>query len=210
MLCLAPDAEGLHKAAGVLRAGGLVAFPTETFYGLAADPSNNEALARLYAAKQRPLQKAVLLLVRDREQLANLVSKIPAVYEPLIERFWPGPLTLIFPARPHLPALLTAASGTVGIRMSSHPLAGKLLAAVGGPVTATSANLSDQPALSTAVRVQRQLAGRIDAVLDGGATAGIGSSTIVGLAAGKLTVVRQGVVPFAEIRAAAGSGRETG
>ncbi len=133
-----------------------------------------------------------------------LVSKIPAAYEPLIERFWPGPLTLIFPARPNLPALLTAGSGTVGIRMSSHPLAGKLLDAVGGPITATSANISTRTPLSAADQVMRQLAGRIDAVLDGGATAGIGSSTIISLAAGKLVVVRQGVLPFADIRKAVG------
>lgn len=202
MLCLAPAVEGLQEAARIIRAGGLVAFPTETFYGLAADPCNEKALARLFTAKLRPLQRAVLLLVGDRSQLPALVSEIPAPYEPLIARFWPGPLTLIFPARPHLPALLTAASGTVGIRISSHPLAGKLLEAVGGPVTATSANLSNRPALSSAVQVRQQLAGRIEAVLDAGATSGIGSSTIVSLVAGKLTLVRQGVLPFADIRAA--------
>ncbi|MEJ2690688.1 MAG: L-threonylcarbamoyladenylate synthase [Deltaproteobacteria bacterium] len=204
MLRLAPDAGGLVEAARIIRAGGLVAFPTETFYGLAADPFNEEALARLFFAKQRSLQKAVLLLVNDRWQLTDLVNQIPDVYEGLIEKFWPGPLTLIFPARPHLPTLLTARSGTVGVRMSSQPLAGKLLEASGSPLTATSANLSGQPSLSSADQVMGQLAGRIDAVLDGGDTPGAGSSTIVRLVAGKLSVVRQGVLPFADIRAAVG------
>lgn len=204
MLRLAPDAGGLVEAARIIRAGGLVAFPTETFYGLAADPFNKEALARLFFAKQRSLQKAVLLLVKDRWQLTDLVNQIPDVYEGLIEKFWPGPLTLIFPARPHLPTLLTARSGTVGVRMSSHPLAGKLLEAAGSPLTATSANLSGQPSLSSSDQVMGQLAGRIDAVLDGGDTPGAGSSTIVRLVAGKLSVVRQGVLPFADIRAAVG------
>jgi L-threonylcarbamoyladenylate synthase len=204
MLRITPDAEGLHKAARIIREGGLVAFPTETFYGLAVDPFNEEALARLFAAKQRSLQKAVLLLVEDRTQLTGLASEIPAVYERLIKKFWPGPLTLIFPARQHLPALLTAASGTVGVRMSSHPLAGNLLKAAGGPLTATSANLSNQPSLRSADQVMGQLSGRIDAVLDGGGTPGTGSSTIVRLVAGKLSVVRQGVLPYSDIREAAG------
>jgi L-threonylcarbamoyladenylate synthase len=204
MLLLAPEAEGLFEAARIIREGGLVAFPTETFYGLAVDPFNEASLARLFAVKQRSLQKAVLLLVRDSEQLAGLASEIPAAYEPLIERFWPGPLTLIFPARPYLPELLTAASGTVGIRMSSHPLAAKLLEAVGGPITATSANLSDRPAVNTARKVMLQLAGRIDAVLDGGATAGTGSSTIISFVKGKIEIVRQGVLPFVDSQEAIG------
>jgi L-threonylcarbamoyladenylate synthase len=204
MLRLIPEGGGLQEAARLIRAGGLIAFPTETFYGLAVDPFNKEALARLFAAKQRSLHKAVLVLVRNREQLAILAHEVPAAYESLIERFWPGPLTLIFPAHPNLPELLTAASGTVGIRMSSHPLAGELLEAVGGPVTATSANLSDQPSPSSVDQVTQQLAGRIDAILDGGITPGGGSSTIVSLVGGKLVIVRQGVLPFADIQAAAG------
>lgn len=203
MLLLAPGREGLQKAARIISEGGLVAFPTETFYGLAADPFNEDALARLFVAKQRSPQKAILLLVKDRGQLAGLVREIPEAYEPLINRFWPGPLTLIFPARQCLSALLTAESGTVGIRMSSHPLAGKLLHAVNRPITATSANLSSLPAVNTAKQVMLQLAGRIDAVLDGGATPGTGSSTVVSLAAGKLAAIRPGILPLADILEAA-------
>lgn len=204
MLTLFPDATGLQEAARIIRAGGLVAFPTETYYGLAADPFNEEALDRLFIAKKRARQKAILLLVKDRSQLTGLVREIPEAYEPLIRRFWPGPLTLIFEARANLSMLLTAKSGTVGIRMSSQPLAGGLLDAVHGPITATSANLSDLPAVNTAEQVRQQLAGRIDAVLDGGGTPGAGSSTIISLVAGKLTAVRRGVIPFADIRKAAG------
>jgi len=192
---LSATRQGVSEAARLIKAGGLVAFPTETFYGLAVDPANGQALARLFAVKQRPPEKAILLLVADRSHLLELVQVVPPVYEELMRRFWPGPLTLLFPARKNLQPLLTAGTLTVGIRMSSHPLAARLAEAAGGAITATSANLSGHPPAVSADAAAIQLDGDIDAVLDGGETPGHGSSTIVGMREGKLVVVREGVLP---------------
>ncbi|MDH5298770.1 MAG: L-threonylcarbamoyladenylate synthase [Desulfobulbaceae bacterium] len=189
----------LAAAVQVLRQGGVVAFPTETYYGLAADPFNPAALARLFRLKQRPLAKAILVLIRDRGQLPLLASGVPAPFQPLMARFWPGPLTLVFPAVPTLPRLLTGGSGTVAVRLSSHPLAGRLLAAFGGPLTATSANLSGQPAAASAHQVRAQFGPAVDCILDGGLTPGGKGTTLVGYDNHHLFLLRDGVIPFAEI-----------
>jgi L-threonylcarbamoyladenylate synthase len=204
---LPADRQGLKEAAAIIHAGGLVAFPTETYYGLAADPFNEKALRRLFAAKKRPVHKAILLLVANRRQLLQLVQQVPAVYEKLMERFWPGPLTLIFQAKPHLPALLTAGTGTVGLRMSSHPLATRLIQEVGGPITATSANITNMPAVNSVDGVLWQLACVIEGVLDGGETPGVGSSTIVNVHNGEAETVREGVLSSSAIRKALDSAR---
>ena len=188
-------------AAGVLRQGGVVAFPTETYYGLAVDPFNPAALARLFAVKQRPPEKPVLVLIQDRQQLSRLVSEVPPPFLPLMERFWPGPLTLVFPARPELPALLTGATATVGVRISPHPAAHCLLDAFRGPVTATSANLSGHTAATTAREIARQFGTAVDCILDGGPTPGGKGSTLVGCQGEQLVLLRDGVIPFAEITA---------
>ncbi|MEW6427631.1 MAG: L-threonylcarbamoyladenylate synthase [Thermodesulfobacteriota bacterium] len=186
----------LRRAAEIIRQRGIVAFPTETFYGLAVDPFDRRAVARLFSVKERSPDKPVLVLVNNLDQLYRLVTEIPDLYQPLMGRHWPGPLTLIFPAVAQLPDLLTGNTGTVGVRISSHPLACALVEAVGGPVTATSANLSGQPAAGDVEEVRRQLGDRIDYLLDGGPTKGGSGSTIVGLAAGHLTLIRAGAVTF--------------
>ncbi|MDZ7641208.1 MAG: L-threonylcarbamoyladenylate synthase [Desulfurivibrio sp.] len=190
-----PSAALLTKAAAVIAAGGVVAFPTETYYGLAVDPFNAAALQRLFTVKQRPDDKPILTLVAERQMLSRLVSRVPAPYEGLMDAFWPGPLTLIFAARPELPPDLTAHSGTVGVRISSHPTARALAAACGGPITATSANLSGRPAAVSAAEVAAQFTAGIDLILDGGSTPGGVGSTLVGLVNDELQVLREGVVP---------------
>lgn len=194
----------LAKALSVLRAGGVVAFPTETYYGLAVDPFNREALSRLFALKRRPPDKPILTLVENREQLPLLVRQVPAVYLPLMEAFWPGPLTLIFDAVPELPVILTGYTGTIGVRISSHPIARQLVVAFGRPLTATSANYSGQPPAVTSDEVTDQLGLDVDCVLDGGTTAGGPGSTIVGLAGEGLVELRSGVIPFARVLERAG------
>ena len=189
----------LNRAVAVLNEGGVVAFPTETYYGLAVDPLNPLALNNLFALKQRKSDKPILTLVDDRESLLSLVFDIPDAYKPLIEKFWPGPLTLIFQARVHLPTLLTAGTGTVGVRQSSHPFARQLLRAFGRPVTATSANISGRAAATEAREVKDQFGSMVDMVFDGGRTPGIVGSTIVGLERDKLLLIREGVIPFKEI-----------
>lgn len=190
----------LNRAVAVLNNGGVVAFPTETFYGLAVDPFNPLALNHLFALKQREISKPILTLVDDRESLSVLVQEIPTLYEPIMDVFWPGPLTLIFPARVNLPTLLTAGTSTIGIRQSSHPFARQLLRAFGMPITATSANISGRTAAVDAFEVKSQFGDKIDMVFDGGRTPGVGGSTIIGLKGGKLILIREGAIAFKEIQ----------
>lgn len=192
------------NSASIIRAGGIVAFPTETSYGLAVDPFNTTALDRLFTLKQRPPSKPVLVIVDRLERLIDLVSTVPAAYEPLINRFWPGPLTLIFPALPMLPGLLTAGTDTIGVRISSHRLAARICRQAGGAVTATSANVSgEQPACGPA-EIQAMFGNRVDAIVDGGVLVQTAPSTIVHELNGQLRLIREGCVPFADIEAVAG------
>jgi L-threonylcarbamoyladenylate synthase len=194
----------LARALAVIREGGVVAFPTETYYGLAVDPFNREALSRLFALKRRPPDKPVLTLIETEAQLPLLARRVPEVYRPLMDAFWPGPLTLIFEAVEALPVILTGYTGTVGIRISSHPIARQLVAAAGQPITATSANYSGQPAAITPGEVVAQLGLDVDFVIQGGVTPGGQGSTIVGLTGDDLVEVRAGVIPFAAVRQRAG------
>jgi L-threonylcarbamoyladenylate synthase len=194
-------AEALAKACDTLRAGGVVAFPTETYYGLAVDPFNPVALARLFALKGRSADKPVLLIVDDPSQLAALVAEIPPLFVLLMQRFWPGPLTLVFPGVPSLPEMLTGQSATIGVRVSSHPVARQFVRAYGRPITATSANFSGHPAAVTASEVREQLGPELDMILDGGETPGGQGSTLLGYQEGKVRLLRAGVIPFSRIEA---------
>ena len=189
----------LQQAVLVLRQGGVVAFPTETYYGLAVDPFNDQALERLFQLKKRPAQKPVLVLIDSQKRLPLLASEIPGQFRPLMERFWPGPLTLIFPARPNLSSTLTASTGTVGVRISSQPLAHSLTAMAGGVITATSANLSGLSPATTAQEIMTQFGHGLDWLLQGGPTQGGLASTIVAPCDKGLTLIREGAIPFAEV-----------
>lgn len=190
----------LDHAADLLRSGGVVAFPTETYYGLAVDPFNPQALARLYAAKRRPQILPVLVLVADMGQLPLLTDSLPDTFRQLIACFWPGPLTLVFPALPSLPKQLTGDTGTIAIRQSPHETAHALINAFGGPVTATSANVTGFSPAVTAEEVARMFDMEIDMILDGGATAGGGASTLVGLDRGNLSCIREGIIGFSAVQ----------
>ncbi len=196
---VAIDVASLARAVAILRSGGIVAFPTETYYGLAVDPFNPRALDRLFAVKRRPRALPILVLVSGIEQVHLLASEFPSVYDGLIRRFWPGPLTLIFPALATLPEQLTGGTGTVGIRRSPLSAANRLLAAFGGPITATSANCSGHPAALTAKEVHHVFGDQLDCILDGGATPGGRGSTLVGIRDAGLHCLRQGRIPFAEV-----------
>lgn len=191
------------KAVAVLRHGGIVAFPTETYYGLAVDPFNTAALSRLFAVKKRETRKPILTLVNSREQLSQLVRVIPLPFQTLMDRFWPGPLTLVFEGGPGLPPLLTGHTNTVGIRQSSHPVALRLSLFFGGAITATSANISGYAPAVIADDIARNFGTGIDMVIDGGKTPGGAGSTLVGIDKGQLQLIRKGVIPFAEITAVA-------
>jgi L-threonylcarbamoyladenylate synthase len=186
-------------AARTLRDGGLVAFPTETVYGLGADAANAEAIARLYQAKGRPAFNPLIAHVSDREA-AQRIARFDATALALAEAFWPGPLTLVLPKAPHCPVadLATAGLDTVAIRVPAHPVARDILRGLGGAIVAPSANLSGHVSPTTAAHVQSDLAGRIDLIVDGGPVAVGVESTIVGCFETPM-LLRPGGVPRAAI-----------
>jgi L-threonylcarbamoyladenylate synthase len=196
---LKADSRGIEKASQKILEGGVVAFPTETFYGLGADALELKALRKVFQIKGREENKPLLLLVADRTWLPGLVKKIPPVAEQLIERFWPGPLTLVFEASPNLPSILTAHTGQIGLRISSHPVAQALVQAVGRAITATSANVTGQPSASLASEVFQTLGKQVDAILDGGKTAGGSGSTVLDVCGVLPKILRQGAVSRTEL-----------
>jgi len=184
----------LDEAVAILRRGGLVAFPTESFYGLGADARNPGALARVFGVKGRPEQKPLLVLVDSVAMAETLAAEITAGARDLMARHWPGALTLVLAAAAHVPPALTAGTGTVGMRMPGHPVALGLVRAAGFPVTAPSANPSGDAPPTTALAVSRYFEGALDLILDGGPTAGGAGSTIADCTAWPPRVLRQGPV----------------
>ena len=207
-LVIAGDA-GVAEAARILAAGGLVAFPTETVYGLGADAGNGEAIARLYAAKGRPAFNPLIAHVASAAA-ARKLGRFDAAAERLAAAFWPGPLTLVLPKAADCPvaALATAGLDSVAVRLPQHPVAQELLRAFGGPVVAPSANRSGHVSPTTAAHVYADLGGRIDLIVDGGATPVGLESTIVaclGESFGEPTLLRPGGVPRAAIEEVLGA-----
>ena len=196
------------RAVATLKCGGVVAYPTETSYGLGASIEAEGALDRIYKIKRRPKDKPLLVIIKDASWLKGLVADIPAYSLPLMERFWPGPLTILFPARPGLPSSLCASTGKIGVRISSHPIAIALLDGLGSPITATSANLTGFPSLNTAQEVMAQLVSPApDFILDGGPSPGGLPSTIVDVTADSPVIVRQGAIGQGDIQALHAKGR---
>src|SRR5579872_7490105 len=201
---LRPDALGIDHAAGLLRAGGLVAFPTETVYGLGAHALDAVAVRAIFEAKGRPADDPVIVHIASVAELER-VAQPNHVARQLAECFWPGPLTLVLPKRADVPREATAGLATVGVRVPSHPVAHRLLTAAGVPIAAPSANLFGRPSPTTARHVVDDLDGRIDAVLDGGpATVGV-ESTIVDLSGNVPRLLRPGGLPSESIEAALGT-----
>lgn len=199
----------VRRAVSTLKRGGVVAYPTETSYGLGASIEVECALDRIYEIKRRPKEKPLLVIIKDASWLKRLAADIPMSSYPLMERFWPGPLTILFSARPGLPSPLCASTGKIGVRVSSHPIAMALLDGFGGPVTATSANLTGFPSLNTAEEVIMQLVSPPpDFILDGGPASGGPPSTIVDVTMDPPVIVRQGAIPQGDIQVLYGKGRE--
>lgn len=191
-----PDmgSEALSMAASILKKGGLVAFPTETVYGLGADALNEEAVRKIYEVKGRPPDNPLIVHVAAVEKIAQLASVIPEEVYLLGERFWPGPLTLVLPKKATVPDITTGGISSVAVRVPAHPLARRLLRMAGIPLAAPSANLSGRPSPTTAGHVLHDLAGRIEAVLDGGeCTVGV-ESTVLSLLSRPPTLLRPGGV----------------
>ncbi len=193
----------LPDAQRVLAAQGVIAVPTETYYGLAVRPTEPLALRRLIEIKGRPSDKPILVLIGNPSHLARLVASIPPAAAVLMELLWPGPLTIVFPAAPDLSLLLTAGTGTIGIRLSPLASLRRLLSQT-GPLTGTSANRSSEPPLDSAAGVQRALGSALDMILDGGRTPGGLASTIVD-ACDRPRLVRTGALSTEVIRTALAS-----
>jgi L-threonylcarbamoyladenylate synthase len=196
---LKSDPRGIKKAAQMVLRGGIIAFPTETFYGLAADALNEAALKKIFQVKKREEGNPLLLLIADKSWLKGLVQNISPLAERLMDRFWPGPLTLVFNASPQLSPLLTADTGKIGVRLSPHPVTQALVQAVGRAITGTSANLSGQPGILTAREVHQALGESLDAVLNGGKTAGGPGSTILEVSDPSPRIIREGMISQNEL-----------
>lgn len=181
-------------AADRLRSGGLVAFPTETFYGLGAHALDAAAVARVFQAKGRPAEKPLLVLVDSIPMVYLVAAAIPERASRLMGRYWPGPLTLVLPARSGLPSALTAGTDTIGVRLPGHAIARALVRAVASPVTAPSANPHGAPSPRTAEEVAASLGDAVDLILDAGPTAGGSPSTLVDLTGARARVLRAGAV----------------
>jgi L-threonylcarbamoyladenylate synthase len=196
------EAEALvAEVRALLLAGGIAALPTETFYALAAYPFDEAALARLFALKARPPEKPVLVLVGGPEMLSQVAGETPEAGARLMAGFWPGPLTLILPARPGLPDRLTGGTCTLGVRLPRQAVTCRLLTALGFPVTGTSANRSGRPPLTGAADVAREFGDDVDLILDTGPCPGGLPSTIVDVTCVPPRLVRAGAVPVARLTA---------
>ena len=190
---VAPAPAGLRAATDILRAGGAVAFPTETFYGLAAAALDPASVKRIFALKGRPDSKPLLVLV-DSVAMAETVAHVSEPARALMKRYWPGALTLVLPARAIVPADVMAGTRTLGVRVSSHPIAHALVRTLGEPMTAPSANPSGLEPPTTARAVVAYFGDGLDLVLDGGPTAGGAPSTVLDLTVNPPAIIRQGAV----------------
>jgi len=182
----------ITSALEVLQSGGLVAFPTDTVYGVGALAFTEKAVESIYVAKQRPVEKAIPVLIGDTDDLSQVAEEIPLFATRLTARFWPGPLTVLVPKKPSLPHVISATS-TVGVRVPDHEVARALLRLT-GPMAVTSANISSQPSPSMAEEVLAQLGGRIAMIIDGGRTPGGIPSTLVDCTGDEIQILREGPI----------------
>jgi len=197
-------AKALERAAQILRAGGLVALPTETVYGLGANALDTGAVSRIFAAKQRPAWDPVIVHVANEAMLEGLVEQVPEAARKLMKAFWPGPLTLLLPRTAAVPDAVTAGRSLVGVRMPAHTVALELIRRAGLPVAAPSANLFGHISPTTAAHVLHDLDGRIDAVLDAGSTEHGVESTVLDPCQSPMKIYRPGAVTSLQIRDTAG------
>jgi L-threonylcarbamoyladenylate synthase len=196
-----PDDSMIAEASSILRSGGVVAYPTETFYGLGADGRNEEAIKKIFLIKGRNFKNPISVVVGNVNDVRGLVDEVPEIALHLMQRFWPGALTIIFKASPDISDHLTAGTGKIGIRLSSHPVATALARELGHPITATSANFSGKNECTSADEVIQGIGYQVDAVIDGGQTPGGLGSTIIDVTTDPPAILREGVIPKYKITA---------
>ena len=189
----------IQSAAAIISGGGVIAYPSETIYGLGADASNEQAIRRIFEIKGRNFNNPISLIIGHSQDVYPLVRKVTASAQKLMDAFWPGPLTIIFEAAGSVSPLLTADTGRIGIRLSGHDAARKIAGKAGKPLTATSANLSGSPECATADQVIAQLGDKLDAVVDLGKTSGSAGSTIIDATTEQPVILRSGGISREEI-----------
>lgn len=194
-----PDPTLIAKAVTILGRGGIVAYPTETFYGLGVDGHNQKAIEKIFCIKGRKFNQPISVIIGDIKNLNELIEKPSAIAIRLMENFWPGALTLVFTASPAVHPHLIADTGKIGIRISSHPIAAALAKTFSRPITATSANRSGETECTTAAAVIHCIGSDIDAVIDGGTTPGTTGSTIIDVTIFPPKILRNGIIPEALI-----------
>ena len=197
-----PEDDLVRQAVLILQAGGVVAYPTETFYGLAVDAMNAGAIERIFRIKGRQFSNPIALITGGKYKIGNLVTAIPATAQRLMQAFWPGPLTLLFSASPMISPRLTAGTGKIGIRISSHPIADSLADRLSSPITATSANLSGAPECRSAEEVLTNLSGQVDLIIDGGPSPGGKGSTFIDITTDLPACLREGAISLQIIQEA--------
>ncbi|MFQ5850232.1 MAG: L-threonylcarbamoyladenylate synthase [Candidatus Binatia bacterium] len=189
----------MTKSLEAVRSGEVIVFPTETFYGLGTDAFNEVAVAKVASLKGRDPNNPILLIISDLEMLKRVVTELPPIAERLMDRFWPGPLTLVLPAKEELPILLLNRKGAVGVRISSHPVASALVKGLGHPLTATSANPSGQEPARTVAEARAYFSGKVRIFFDGGRLEGKKGSTVVEISRDRLEIIREGEISSEEL-----------
>jgi L-threonylcarbamoyladenylate synthase len=194
-------------AVASLKRGDVIVFPTETLYGLGADALDPAAVEKVFQLKGRDIANPIPVLVADRAMLDSLVTGVPPLAERLIAEFWPGPLTLVLPARKDLPKPLLNSAGGVGVRISSQAIAAKLVETFGHPITATSANPSGQPAARTVEQARNYFSGKIEIFVDGGELTSRIGSTVAEICGDRIRIIRQGDISRKDLQKVAGKNK---
>lgn len=195
-----PAPAAIKKAAGVIKGGGIIVYPTRCLYGVGADAFNARAVEGIYTIKQRAAHKPILILIDHPRRLERLVTHVPGMAVNIMRQFWPGRVTLVFEAGAGVSPELTGGSGKIGIRLPGHPVAAALVEAVAGPITGTSANLSDRPGCHRIPDLEPQIAHQLDLILDAGPLAGGRGSTVVDVTGkDRPIILREGVISARDI-----------
>jgi L-threonylcarbamoyladenylate synthase len=180
--------------------GGVIVYPTETFYALGANCFSKQAIQAIYRLKKRPPSKPLSVVISDLDMIQEIVSEIPLAFEPLIANFWPGPLTLVLKAAPRVPKELRGSSGSIGVRLTEHEWLRSLVRHTSFPITATSANISGEKDISDPSNAWQQFSRKVELVVDGGVTRGRLPSTVLDLSAEGVRIIREGAVPLSQLK----------
>jgi L-threonylcarbamoyladenylate synthase len=194
-----PQSDVIQEAAEILKRGGVILVPTRCLYGLGADALNTAAVQKIFEIKKRPAVNPILVLIRDKNELPGIVRHIPPTASKIMDRFWPGSVTIVFQAKKTVPASLTAGTGKIGVRLPGHKVANALVSFFKGPVTGTSANLSGTSGCTRVEDLEPQITKVLDLILDAGRLKGGVGSTVIDLTGDKAQIIREGEVSAADI-----------